>query len=349
MSHIAKVQCSEVWCPMTPEFMRAYLRDEHGLRRQLLYVMNPYKFLACKALIAKHEATRGDKIIVFSDNIFALREYALRLHKPFIYGDTSHGERTRILNTFKLSNDVNTIFLSKVGDNSIDIPNANVIIQISSHAGSRRQEAQRLGRILRPKSHCTISSVLMDEDGNENAIENDFNAYFYSLVSTDTREMFFSTKREEFLINQGYAFRIITNILDDTTVVQSVGAKHNGLHMSKEEQLNLLAKVLEAGVDDNAIEGTSGEETGFDAFIDDLDGNEYDIGNSTRPEATRITGNMRALSGASGMAYAEFERQTESSRAKSITAKKPQPKGNSSNATHKLLKQRHKMSKSVYH
>lgn len=204
--HLAKVQCSEVWCPMTPEFMRAYLRDEHGLRRQLLYVMNPYKFFACKALIAKHEATRGDKIIVFSDNIFALREYALRLHKPFIYGDTSHGERTRILNTFKLSNDVNTIFLSKVGDNSIDIPNANVIIQISSHAGSRRQEAQRLGRILRPKSQCTISSVLMDEDGNENAIENDFNAYFYSLVSTDTREMFFSTKEKSFSLIKATPF-----------------------------------------------------------------------------------------------------------------------------------------------
>ncbi|KAL6547825.1 General transcription and DNA repair factor IIH helicase subunit xpb1 [Orobanche hederae] len=73
----------------------------------------------------------------------------MKLRKPMIYGATSHPERTKILEAFKTSRDVNTIFLSKVGDNSIDIPEDNVIIQISSHAGSRRQEAQRLGRILR--------------------------------------------------------------------------------------------------------------------------------------------------------------------------------------------------------
>jgi superfamily II DNA or RNA helicase len=94
---------------------------------------------------------RGDKIIVFTDNIFALTEYAMKLKKPMIHGATSHSERTRILYAFKHSPDVNIIFLSKVGDNSINIPEANVIIQISSHAGSRRQEAQRLGRILRAK------------------------------------------------------------------------------------------------------------------------------------------------------------------------------------------------------
>ncbi|RZC44225.1 hypothetical protein C5167_037177 [Papaver somniferum] len=92
---------------------------------------------------------RGDKIIVFADNLFALTEYAKKLGKPMIYGATSHHERTKLLfDTFKNTPDLNTLFLSKVGDNSIDIPEANVIIQISCHAGSRRQEAQRLGRIL---------------------------------------------------------------------------------------------------------------------------------------------------------------------------------------------------------
>ncbi|XVE64808.1 hypothetical protein DITRI_Ditri07aG0131700 [Diplodiscus trichospermus] len=156
----ANVQCAEVWCPMTKEFFAEYLKKENPRRNRFtliclfsmsfvaLYVMNPNKFRACEFLIRFHEQERGDKI---ADNLFALTEYAMKLCKPMIYGATSHLERTKVLQAFKTSHDVNTIFLSKVGDNSIDIPEANVIIQISSHAGSRRQEAQRLGRILRAK------------------------------------------------------------------------------------------------------------------------------------------------------------------------------------------------------
>lgn len=99
---------------------------------------------------------------------------------------------------------VNTVFLSKVGDNSLDIPEANCLIQISSHAGSRRQEAQRLGRILRAKK---------SRAGNAPADE--FNAFFYTLVSKDTQEMFYSTKRQQFLIDQGYQFKVVTNLLDE--------------------------------------------------------------------------------------------------------------------------------------
>ena len=137
--------------------------------------MNPNKFMACQYLMTYHENFRKDKVIVFSDNIFALRKYATALKRPLIYGDTSHAERTRVLHAFKYSNEINTIFLSKVGDNSIDIPEANVIIQISSHAdpGAR---TQRLGRILRPKA-ATV--------GKKNESD-DHNAFFYSLVSRDT-------------------------------------------------------------------------------------------------------------------------------------------------------------------
>lgn len=131
---IANVQCAEVWCPMTKEFYAEYLKKDNTGRRQALYCMNPTKFQTCQYLMQYHEQERGDKIIVFSDNIFALREYATRLRRPFIYGGTGHQERTRVLYAFKHSTEVNTIFLSKVGDNSIDIPEANVIIQISSHA-----------------------------------------------------------------------------------------------------------------------------------------------------------------------------------------------------------------------
>lgn len=152
--------------------------------------MNPEKFRACEFLIKYHEQTRNDKIIVFSDNIFALKEFAVRMKKPFIYGGTSHKERTLVLSQFKRTSNINTVFLSKVGDNSLDIPEANVLIQISSHAGSRRQEAQRLGRILRAKRQVKGQTA------------NDFNAFFYTLVSKDTQEMFFSTKRQRFLIDQ---------------------------------------------------------------------------------------------------------------------------------------------------
>lgn len=192
--HIASVQCAEVWCPMTAEFYHEYLR-ESARKRMLLYIMNPTKFQACQYLIQYHES-RGDKIIVFSDNVYALQEYALKLQKPFIYGSTPQSERMKILSNFQLNDKINTIFLSKVGDTSIDLPEATCLIQISSHYGSRRQEAQRLGRILRAKRR--------NDEG--------FNAFFYSLVSKDTQEMYYSTKRQAFLIDQGYAFKIITHL-----------------------------------------------------------------------------------------------------------------------------------------
>jgi DNA excision repair protein ERCC-3 len=72
---IANVQCAEVWCPMTKEFYKEYLDPAQSLRRQALYCMNPTKFRTCEYLIKYHEAL-GHKIIVFSDNIFALKEYA---------------------------------------------------------------------------------------------------------------------------------------------------------------------------------------------------------------------------------------------------------------------------------
>lgn len=192
--HIAKVQCAEVWCPMTTEFYQEYLR-ESSRKRALLYIMNPRKFQACQFLIDYHEK-RGDKIIVFSDNVFALERYAVKLGKPYIFGGTSQEERLRVLKNFRLNEAVNTIFLSKVGDTSLDLPEATCLIQISSHYGSRRQEAQRLGRILRAKRR--------NDEG--------FNAFFYSLVSKDTQEMYYSSKRQAFLVDQGYAFKVITHL-----------------------------------------------------------------------------------------------------------------------------------------
>lgn len=98
---------------MTAEFYREYLSEESSRKRRLLYAMNPTKFQSCQYLIQYHEA-RGDKIIVFSDNVYALKAYALKLKKPFIYGPTSQLERMRILHQFQSNPNLNTIFLSKV-------------------------------------------------------------------------------------------------------------------------------------------------------------------------------------------------------------------------------------------
>ena len=121
--------------------------------------MNPTKFQACQYLIRTHEQ-RGDKIIVFSDDIFALKTYAKALGKPYIYGPVSQTERMRILNQFQTNPMCNCIFLSKVGDTSLDLPEATCLIQISSHFGSRRQEAQRLGNP--PPIHIYINEQKQD-------------------------------------------------------------------------------------------------------------------------------------------------------------------------------------------
>merc|ERR1711959_771300 len=136
-------------------------------------------------------------------------------------------ERMQILSAFQESPTCNTIFLSKVGDNAIDIPVANVIVQISSHYGSRRQEAQRLGRILRPKpkTATTVSK---------------YNAFFYSLVSRDTQEMYYASKRQQFLVEQGYNY----HVLRDHNVDQMNSA--DLVYSGEEAQSQLLALVLDS-------------------------------------------------------------------------------------------------------
>lgn len=282
--HIANVQCAEVWCPMTPEFMREYRRKERtGGQKQLLYVMNPSKVRACQYLVQYHE-NRGDKVIVFSDNLFALREYAVRMKKPFLYGGTGHQERTRVLHAFKTSSAVNTVFLSKIGDNSLDIPEANVLIQISSHGGSRRQEAQRLGRILRKKKARAGSGVNPGEE---------FDAFFYSLVSTDTQEVYFTSKRQQFLIDQGYAYKVIPSLLEAAGVV--AGDTSQLLLSSQDDQLDLLAAVLHATEAEIAAEELP---DGGDGLAERRPGGGV--------ASKRVVGNMAMLSGGHGLKYLEY-------------------------------------------
>jgi DNA excision repair protein ERCC-3 len=123
-----------------------------------------------------------------------LREYAKTLGYPYIDSEVKAYEKEKLLQFFQHLDGWNVLFISRVGDVGIDLPDANVAIQISSLFGSRRQEAQRLGRILRPKQQR--------KEG--------FQSYFYSLVSLGTVEMEYALKRQKFLIKQGYSFEIMT-------------------------------------------------------------------------------------------------------------------------------------------
>lgn len=277
--YIAKVQCSEVWCPMQAEFYREYLTARPS-KRLLFYVMNPNKFRACQYLIKYHER-RSDKVIVFADNVFALKHYALKLGRPFIYGPTSQSERMQILQNFKFNPKVNTIFVSKVADTSFDLPEANVLIQISSHGGSRRQEAQRLGRILRPK---------------KGALAEEYNAYFYSLVSQDTIEMHFARKRQRFLANQGYTYKVVATFegMD----------KEDLMYSTKEEQHQLLQQVMTANDTDAEEEKVAGEPGYGAAGGASSSGRPSGSGN---PAYGRRNVNMSSITGADDNTYIEYK------------------------------------------
>ncbi|MES1921559.1 TFIIH basal transcription factor complex helicase XPB subunit, partial [Bonamia ostreae] len=212
--YLATVRCVEIWCPLDPLFCRQYILQRSTNRRNLLQTMNPSKFRVCEHLIRLHEE-RGDKIMVFSDNIFSLKKYAVILGKPFIYGRTSEAERLATLKSLQEDDEMSTVFISKIGDCSIDLPDVNVVIQISSHFSSRRQEAQRLGRILRPKARSDAS------------------AHFYTLVSEDTDECVYAARRQRFLIDQGYMFE-----------VKNGGGLEGGFFEDEKTKKGLLKEVM---------------------------------------------------------------------------------------------------------
>ncbi|KAF2721082.1 DNA repair helicase rad25 [Polychaeton citri CBS 116435] len=270
--HIARVQCAEVWCPMTTEFYSEYLKTRNTNKRSLLSTMNPRKFQACQFLIDFHER-RGDKVIVFSDNVYALKKYAEGMMKPYIYGDTSQNEREKVLQNFQQNDAVSTVMLSKIGDTSLDLPEATCLIQISSHYGSRRQEAQRLGRILRAKRR--------NDEG--------FNAFFYSLVSKDTNEVFYSSKRQAFLVDQGYAFKVITHL-------HGIENMPNLAYSTQSERMSLLTDVL-------LQSETVGE---MENIKDDLFGDRYQARRKGKGGVKRQAGTLSSLAGGENMAYMEY-------------------------------------------
>jgi DNA excision repair protein ERCC-3 len=183
--YIAPAECIEVRVTLTDQERLAYATAEPE---------NKYRHCATTVTkreiveqLVKHHA--NDQVLVIGQYIDQLDELQAVLNVPIIKGDTPIKEREILFNLFR-KGELKCLVVSKVANFSIDLPEASVAIQVSGAFGSRQEEAQRLGRILRPKA-----------DGRT--------ARFYSLVSRDTIDQDFAQNRQRFLAEQGYSYRII--------------------------------------------------------------------------------------------------------------------------------------------
>ena len=139
-----------------------------------------------RRLVEKHA---GEPTLVIGQYLEQLDEIDAALDAPVIKGETTVRERQRLFDAFR-AGEVELLVVSKVANFSIDLPSAEVAIQVSGSFGSRQEEAQRLGRLLRPK-----------QEGKS--------AHFYTIVSRDTVDAEFAQNRQRFLAEQGYAYRIV--------------------------------------------------------------------------------------------------------------------------------------------
>jgi DNA excision repair protein ERCC-3 len=184
---IAEAQCHEVrlGLPSTlrMEYALAEWREKFRVASE-----NPLKDEIVAVLLDRYDGP-DDRVIVIGQYLKQLRRIAERFDLPLITGATSNADREDLYGRFR-TGALRRLVLSKVGNFAIDLPDANVMIQISGTFGSRQEEAQRLGRILRPK-------------------EGEAPARFFTLVSRDTREMDFAHHRQLFLTEQGYSYEIM--------------------------------------------------------------------------------------------------------------------------------------------
>ena len=183
--YIAPAQCVEVRVNLSETERLSYATAEPEERYRFCATTRTKRNVV-ESLVAHHA---GEQILVIGQYIDQLDELSEVLGVPLIKGETPVKEREILFNKFR-SGEVSCLVVSKVANFSIDLPDATIAIQVSGAFGSRQEEAQRLGRILRPKS-----------DGRS--------ATFYSVVSRDTIDQDFAQNRQRFLAEQGYAYKII--------------------------------------------------------------------------------------------------------------------------------------------
>ncbi|GMW02262.1 MAG: helicase [Candidatus Hydrogenedentota bacterium] len=181
---IAQAVCSEVRVPLPEDERYRYaVSDKRGKFR--IASTNPVKVSICEQLAKKH---KDDNVLIIGQYLDQLRVLSKHFKAPIITGQTANKRREELFRDFRTGKS-KLLIVSKVANFAIDLPDANVAIQVSGTFGSRQEEAQRLGRILRPKSENTT-------------------ARFYSLVSRDTCDQDYSVKRQLFLTEQGYRYEI---------------------------------------------------------------------------------------------------------------------------------------------
>ena len=183
--YIAPAECVEVRVTL-PEADRMTYAMAEPEDKYRLAASAPEKVRLAERIIAAHP---NDQVLVIGQFLDQLAELGEHLNAPVITGATSVRERERLFSAFR-DGEYRVLVVSKVANFSIDLPEAAVAVQVSGTFGSRQEEAQRLGRVLRPK-----------QDGRT--------AHFYSIVTRDTLDADFAQHRQRFLAEQGYAYRIV--------------------------------------------------------------------------------------------------------------------------------------------
>lgn len=190
---IAPADCVEVRVDLSEDEKMAYAMSEPTERHRFASTAAS-KMPVISSLV---KAYRGTPTLVIGQYVDQLEEVARELDCPIITGSTPNRQREKIFADFR-SGDLDLLVVSKVANFSVDLPVAQVAIEISGTFGSRQEEAQRLGRLLRPKQRLSGH----DADG-------DNTAHFYSVVARDTVDADFAQHRQRFLAEQGYSYRII--------------------------------------------------------------------------------------------------------------------------------------------
>ncbi|MDA8344226.1 MAG: helicase-associated domain-containing protein [Thermaerobacter sp.] len=200
---IATAHCTEVRVAMSETTRERYAAAEE--REQFrIAAENPAKLAAVQELVAQHLA-QGDRILVIGRFLSQLHDLSQALSAPLLTGETPQGERERLFSDFR-SGALSLLVVSNVANFSLDLPEASVAIEVSGTFGSRQEEAQRLGRLLRPKA-----------DGRA--------AHFYALVTGGSQEQQFAALRQRFLTEQGYRYRIAAFSQAHSDAVVDLGAE----------------------------------------------------------------------------------------------------------------------------
>jgi DNA excision repair protein ERCC-3 len=182
---IAEANCTEIRVSL-PEELRMEYAVAEWRHKYRIASENPTKDEVVARLLDHYT---GHRVLIIGQYLKQLRQLRKRFGIPLITGQTANTEREDLYGKFRRG-EIRQLILSKVGNFALDLPDANVLIQVSGTFGSRQEEAQRLGRILRPKAGGEI-------------------AHFYSLVTRDTRELDFAHHRQLFLTEQGYSYSIV--------------------------------------------------------------------------------------------------------------------------------------------